>query len=283
MIVAGRIGGQAWGLRKGEDVLKGQGTSPEQVELIKMSELAKRSGVPAPTIKHYIREELLPGPAKRTSRNMAYYDAKLVGRIRRIKELQRTRYLPLRVIRELLSDEAEVDESVDRALAETISQVLELEDKSNALSVEELVAEGVEGSDIDYLQAIGLIRPVDASEPCRFGGDDLRLLRILRRSRDVGITPEMLPPRILGPYVQAIGDLVRLELAMFREGVVPRATNQLPQLVAEAAALSEELILVLRRKLLVPTLGSLDRSGASGDGAERKASLLGNDTMMKDP
>ena len=45
-------------------------------ELIKMSELSKRSGVPGPTIKHYIREGLLPGPEVRTSRNMAYYDAR---------------------------------------------------------------------------------------------------------------------------------------------------------------------------------------------------------------
>ena len=37
-------------------------------ELIKMSELARRSGVPAPTIKHYIREGLLAGPDVRRRR-----------------------------------------------------------------------------------------------------------------------------------------------------------------------------------------------------------------------
>src|SRR5687768_5407527 len=71
-------------------------------ELIKMAELAKRSGVPSPTIKHYIREGLLPGPQVRTSRNMAYYDARLAERIRVIKSLQAERFLPLRVIGELL-------------------------------------------------------------------------------------------------------------------------------------------------------------------------------------
>ena len=59
----------------------------KEVELIKMSELAKRSEVPAPTIKHYIREGLLPPPAKLTSRIMAYYDAGLVQRIKTIKEI----------------------------------------------------------------------------------------------------------------------------------------------------------------------------------------------------
>ena len=32
------------------------------VERIKMSELARRSGVPAATIKHYVNEGLLPEP-----------------------------------------------------------------------------------------------------------------------------------------------------------------------------------------------------------------------------
>ena len=50
-------------------------------ELVKMAVLAKRSGVPAATIKHYLREGLIPGPVRRTARNMAYYDAGVVERI----------------------------------------------------------------------------------------------------------------------------------------------------------------------------------------------------------
>ena len=76
--------------------------SKKPKELVKMSELSRRSGVPAPTIKHYIREGLLPEPAVRTSPNMAYYDAGLVNRIKTIKELQRSRFLPLKVIKDIL-------------------------------------------------------------------------------------------------------------------------------------------------------------------------------------
>ena len=229
-------------------------------ELIKMSELARRSDVPAPTIKHYIREGLLPSPAKRTSRNMAYYDAALVPRIKRIKQLQRTRYLPLKVIREILG-EAAPSASDDATLNETIVRVLRLGDTSDAVTAEQLVAEGVEQNDIDWLANASLIRAIEIDGERAFGGDDLRLIRILTRSRQAGITPEMLPPQILGPYVQAIRDLVRLELAMFREGVVPRATDELPHLIEHAAELSEELVVVLRRKLLIPTLRALRASG----------------------
>src|SRR5689334_25052989 len=93
----------------------------DEPDLIKMSELSKRAGVPGPTIKHYFREGLLPGPEVRTSRNMAYYDARLAGRIRVIKELQADRFLPLRVIGELLeaapSDRIRADRDVQQRKA----------------------------------------------------------------------------------------------------------------------------------------------------------------------
>ena len=79
-------------------------------EMLRMGELARASGVSAATIKHYLREGLLPEPVK-TSRNMAYYPADFVDRIRTIKQLQEERYMPLRVIKDLL------DEDPDRAKA----------------------------------------------------------------------------------------------------------------------------------------------------------------------
>ena len=68
--------------------------------LLKMSELAERSGVSAGTIKHYLREGLLGGDDEivRTSRNMAYYPPEFVERIALIKRLQEERFMPLRVI-----------------------------------------------------------------------------------------------------------------------------------------------------------------------------------------
>ena len=98
--------------------------------LLKMSELAERSGVSAGTIKHYLREGLLGNgeEIKRTSRNMAYYPADFVERIRLIKRLQEERFMPLRVIRGML------DHDPDRARA-----IVELEDRilERALAAQE--------------------------------------------------------------------------------------------------------------------------------------------------
>jgi DNA-binding transcriptional MerR regulator len=92
--------------------------------LLRMGELAAASGVSAATIKHYLREGLLPEPVK-TSRNMAYYPAQFVDRIRLIKQLQEERYMPLKVIKELLEEDPERaqalielgDRILERALA----------------------------------------------------------------------------------------------------------------------------------------------------------------------
>jgi DNA-binding transcriptional MerR regulator len=89
----------------------------ETSELLRMGELAEASGVPAPTIKHYLREGLLPEGVK-TSRNMAYYPPEFVDRIRLIKRLQEERFMPLRAIKGVL------DEGTDRAEA-----LLALEDQ----------------------------------------------------------------------------------------------------------------------------------------------------------
>ena len=77
--------------------------------LLKMSELAERSGVSAGTIRYYLREGLL-GEGRdiiRTSRNMAYYPAEYVQRIELIKRLQQQRFMPLRVIKGALEDDPE--------------------------------------------------------------------------------------------------------------------------------------------------------------------------------
>src|SRR6266516_5906304 len=94
-------------------------TAPAQ-QMLKMSELAERSGVSAGTIRHYLREGLLGDGADivRTSRNRAYYPAEYVERIALIKRLQQQRYMPLRVIRGALQEDP------DR-----VSALVELEDR----------------------------------------------------------------------------------------------------------------------------------------------------------
>ncbi len=111
--------------------------------MLKMSELAERSGVSATTIKHYLREGLLGEQDRvlRTSRNMAYYPPEYVERIRLIKRLQGERFMPLRVIREVLAATPE-RERTPRA------KVLESYD--------------VPGNVLDRLEELDVLGPSDA-------------------------------------------------------------------------------------------------------------------------
>ena len=97
--------------------------------LLKMSELAERSGVSPGTIRYYLREGLLGSgeDVVRTSRNMAYYPPDYVERIALIKRLQEERFMPLRVIKGALEEDPErvsalielQDRILERALAAT--------------------------------------------------------------------------------------------------------------------------------------------------------------------
>jgi DNA-binding transcriptional MerR regulator len=225
-------------------------------EMIKMSVFAQRSGVPVPTIKHYLREGLLPDPV-RTSRNMAYYDPALIPRVRAIKRLQRTLFLPLRVIRQVLDRLGDGEVPADVAVEATIARVLGEVAPREALSRRQLLAGGVTDEELALFEAIGIITPDRIEGEAVYQGDDVSLLRVLGQARRAGLSVEMLPTEILADYVEAIRNLIRLELKLFRAGVVPVAGDDLPKLTEVATTLSERLVVLLRRKFLLPTLRRL--------------------------
>ena len=218
-------------------------------ELVKMSELSRRSGVSAPTIKHYIREGLLPEPYKRTSRNMAWYDAGLVSRIQRIKQLQREQFLPLRLIKDVL-DDASPAPSLS-SMVQAISQVLTGEAPEGIKTQKELIDDGVPVSDFEILDAAGLLAPDDQE---RYSGDDLTLLSVLGEARTGGLDANVLPSSVVGLYVDLVRQLVRTEVSLFQQRVLPVAQEEPERVLAAAASVSERFIMVLRRKLLRPAL-----------------------------
>lgn len=221
--------------------------------LLRISELARRARVSVPTVKHYVRQGLIVATRK-TGRTMAWYDPALVGRIRAIKELQHTRYLPLDVIGDAMARDAAADD--DLAAAEAIARVLAKNGRGRARSRDELIAGGASPRELDWLAAAKLSMPSGSDQ--RYRGDDLALLATLGAARRAGLGPEMLPFRILHDYLTALRALVEVELQMFRAGVLPRAQRgEVGRLTTAATRLSERLVVLLRRKLLLPTLHRL--------------------------
>ncbi len=235
-------------------------------QLIKMSELSKRSGVPGPTIKHYIREGLLPGPEVRTSRNMAYYDARLAGRIRVVKELQAERFLPLRVIGELLepapSDRIRPDRDAAQrkslgALAPVLADDRVISTQRRKRS-EVIKTFGVSRAELDSLEKAGVLELKGEGETAGYAGIDLRLLDILADVRRLGLG-DVFPISVAEPYMAAVKKLVELEIDIFRHRALSITTlpASLPEVAKQAVELGERLIVSLRAKILPGLLGAL--------------------------
>jgi DNA-binding transcriptional MerR regulator len=187
--------------------------------LLKMSELAQRSGVSAGTIKHYLREGLLGAGADivRTSRNMAYYPPSYVERITLIKRLQEDRFMPLRVIKDML------DEDPERALA-----LVELEDRIIEGALERRESARVSAAEIrrrhdlprnvlDRLAEIGVLTP-DARG---YDADDVAIIEAMVRFR-------------AGGYDEALGFTV-YDTLRYRDALQPLVEEEISTMLARFA------------------------------------------------
>jgi DNA-binding transcriptional MerR regulator len=132
--------------------------------LLKMSELAERSGVSAGTIKHYLREGLL-GEGEdivRTSRNMAYYPPEYVERIQLIKRLQEERFMPLRVIKERILEGAVEQGEGERVSAAQARRRYDVPrnvlDRLAEIGVLTPSAQGYDRDDVKIIEAIARFR-----------------------------------------------------------------------------------------------------------------------------
>lgn len=224
----------------------------EAVEYLRIGELSRRSGVPIATLKFYLREGLIT-PAHKSGRTMAWYHPSVVDRIRSIRELQERQFLPLDVIRKTI-DRADAATD-DHTMAEAIADVLIRHGGKRSRTRDEVLAGGAKPAELEWLHRAGLAVP--DKDGC-YRGDDLALLATLGAARRSGLAAEMLPFEILGDYILALNKLVEIELRMYRTGVIGKTKpTEVAKLTKVATELSERLVVLLRRKLLLPTLERL--------------------------
>ena len=144
--------------------------------LLKISQLAQRAEVSIPTVKHYVREGLLPRPMK-TSRNMAYYREEDIARIKLVKKMQKERFLPLDVIKQLLDTGEAVDEqsALGKAVLKT-NQSTPFEKPLKRANSDEITEYPLDR--IDILENKGINQPLPDSND----KDDLPGLDDVRRA-----------------------------------------------------------------------------------------------------
>jgi DNA-binding transcriptional MerR regulator len=188
--------------------------------LLKMSELAERSGVSPGTIRYYLREGLLGegSDVVRTSRNMAYYPPDYVERIVLIKRLQEERFMPLRVIKGALEQDPErvhaLMELEDRILERALATV---EDQSRVSR--KLVQEryGIPRNALDRLADIGVLTPSQRG----YDRDDVKIIEAIANFR-------------AGGYDEALGFTV-YDTLLYREALEPLVEQEVASLVGKLA------------------------------------------------
>jgi DNA-binding transcriptional MerR regulator len=223
---------------------------------LKMSELAERSGVSTGTIKHYLREGLLGSDEDvvRTSRNMAYYPEEYVQRIGLIKRLQEERFMPLRVIREVLADDPE------RA-----TRMIELEDRILERAIETGEARRVSRSlaqatydvprnVLEKLEELGILTPNGRG----YDADDVAIVAAISRFRAGGYE-EAIGFTVYDTlrYRQALAPLVQEEVEVLMRRLVEEEVEveRAVQIISSGAQPLRELVGAMHSKLLLAELG----------------------------
>jgi len=217
---------------------------------LRIGELAEASGVPVPTIKHYLREGLLPEPVK-TSRNMAYYPPEFVDRIKLIKQLQEERFMPLRAIKSVLDEGPEQA----RALVELEDRILDRalageRKRTSATEVRERY--GVPKDVLDRLEELEVLSPNTRG----YSPSDIKIIEAISRFRAGGYD-EKIGFTVYDTlrYKSALEDLVRAEV----EVVMDRLAGEVPpervvEMLEVGAQPLQDLIAALHTKLMVAEL-----------------------------
>ena len=224
---------------------------------LRIGELADRAGVSVATIKFYIREGLLPPPPVKTGRTMGYYDEAYLERLLLIRKLRDEHFLPIRAIRLLLEERGDRPlEPEEHALLSRVGPIVA--EKLDAASPREPLDRAavmrryaLPADELDVMVELGLVGHESGQ---KFNAADLELLDALEKAEKFGLTRERFPVEGLGHYVELLGELARREVRRFSHlaGHVPQA--ELAQLAEQATQITEPIVTLIRRKLILRAL-----------------------------
>ena len=216
-------------------------------QLLKMSELVEASGVPAATIKHYLREGLLPEPIK-TSRNMAWYRPETVERIALIRRLQDERFMPLKAIRAVLEEDSEQA----MALLEVEDSILERAlsgERTRTGATEVSRAYGIPAEALDRLAEIGILTPNSRG----YSPEDVRIIEAISRFRAGGYDEQTgFTVYDTLRYRRALEELVREEVDVLMERLGDELSDdQARRLIESGVEPLRDFIAALHTKLML--------------------------------
>jgi DNA-binding transcriptional MerR regulator len=219
--------------------------------LLKISELADRSDVSVGTIKHYLREGLLPEPVK-TSRNMAYYPEEFVERIRLIKQLQEERFMPLRLIKSMLDDEPERARALIAIEDRILEHALKGEEQTRVSAAEVRRRYEIPQEVLNRLAELAVLTPSKRG----YSASDVQIIEAISRFRAGGYSEKIgFTVYDTVRYKRALEELVREEVRVLTERLAgEKSPEEVVELLEAGVEPLRELIAALHTKLLVAEL-----------------------------
>jgi DNA-binding transcriptional MerR regulator len=222
--------------------------------MLKMSELAERSGVSAGTIKHYLREGLLGSDEDvvRTSRNMAYYPADFVDRVRLIKRLQEERFMPLRVIRELMTTDPERAARMIELEDRILERAIEARESGRVSRTRVRETYDVPANVLARLEEIGVLTPSARG----YDSDDVAIIEAISRFRAGGYEEEIgFTVYDTLRYREALEPLVEEEVRVLLDRLAGKVeVDRAVEIIASGADPLRDLIGAMHSKLLLAAL-----------------------------
>jgi DNA-binding transcriptional MerR regulator len=219
--------------------------------LLKMSELAEQSGVSTGTIKHYLREGLLPEPV-RTSRNMAYYPPEFVERIRLIKRLQEDRFMPLRLIKGVMDEDPERAHALIELEDRIIERAAAAQERGRVSRAEVRRRYEVPGNVLARLEDLQILSPNSRG----YDEDEVKIIEAISRFRAGGYD-ERIGFTVYDAvrYREALQPLVEEEVGVLLERLVGEVdVDRAEEIIAAGTEPLRELIGAIHSKLLLDEL-----------------------------
>ena len=142
---------------------------------MKVGQIVKQSGVPASTIRYYVKEGLLHVPVK-VNKKMSYYDESCIERLKTIQKLQEKRF-PLSSIKNILDRVAqgisleEAESLEDLVFGLPIGEADQLLDREAYLEITGLTRE-----ELEEVERVGLLMPfISEKGQARYDPEDVMM------------------------------------------------------------------------------------------------------------
>ena len=226
-----------------------------------MKELEARSGVGREAIRFYIREGMLPEP-ERPKRNVAFYSEEHVRRLQTIRKLREERFLPLSVIKSLITS-SEFDALAAREALPGLEHLLPALVYGVAAAdspLDEVAAtHGFEIRELEELHAIGAVEIRDSDGRKWLDSRDVAIVKIYAEMRAAGFTPERgYQVEDLKRYVEFAEWLARDEVKHFFSSFADLTdARTAAELGARGIVLANDLITRLHTRAIVRTVTRL--------------------------